>query len=93
MRRSERLNDTAAITGRPFAQGEDHSIHVRRIDNGFIVRTSTCNENTGEYKSSEMFTKNPPRITPPKVDGRQVGSNAGDESLAETKRYLGSKGV
>lgn len=91
-----RLNDTQGLTARPFAGGEEHSVSSRRIDNGYLVRTSTCNPETGEYKSSERFMASQPNITAPRVDGRQVGSasragSVGDEGLAGTRSYLGGK--
>lgn len=90
MAKRGRLSDTAALTQRPFAAGEDHSISSRKIENGYLTRVSTCNSHTGEYKSSEHFTKNPPRITAPKMDGRQGSSgDVGSESLADTRKYLG----
>lgn len=91
-RGSNRLNDTVAIAGRPFAAGEEHTIRSRKIDNGYITHVSTCNPETGEYKCAEVFTKEPPRITPPSMDGRQSrGTNVGSEVLADTKKYLGDK--
>jgi len=83
-----RLNDTRALVDRPFQAGEDHSISVRRIENGYLVRQSACNPETGEYRSSESFSSTPPRITPPKVAGRQANGDTGG-TLRSTKAYMG----
>lgn len=86
---SKRLNDTSSLVNRPFAAGEDHSISTRKIDNGYLTRVSTCNPETGEYKSAEVFTKGQPRITAPRIDGRQGGSVDSGNSLREAREYLG----
>lgn len=89
----KRLSDTAPITRRGLEAGENHTVSTRKIEGGYIVSQSTSNPNTGEYRCTEKFTKNPPRITPAKVDGRQMSGeatgSAGNESLADTKAYLG----
>lgn len=82
-----RLNDTAGLTRRPSSDVE-HTISVKKIDNGHIVRSSTYNCGTGEYKSSEMFSKNPPKIGGmPSAD--VPADAAGSRGLAGTKKYLG----
>jgi hypothetical protein len=89
---NKRLNDTEALVAKGFAPGSDHSVSVRPIDGGFITRTSSYDPETGHCKSSEVFSKNPPRITPPRMDGRQGRTNGdatGSEGLAGTKAYLG----
>lgn len=85
---SRRLNDTESLTSRPFQAGEDHSISVRRVENGYLTRTSSYNPGTGDCKSAEVFTKNPPRLIPPKMDSRQ-GSVGEGNTLKQTKEYLG----
>ena len=94
-RGAKRLNDTAALTSRPFGAGENHSVSVSKIDNGYLVRTTSCNDRTGEYKVNESFSSSPPRILPAKLDGRQGGGNGavGAEGLSTTRSYLGGKGV
>jgi hypothetical protein len=87
MKRS-RLNDTAAISSRSAGSGVDHTISSRKIDNGFIIRESSYNEQTGKYTSSEQFSKDAPRITPGRVDVGASPDGAGN-TLAATKRYLG----
>lgn len=84
---AKRLNDTAAITGRSATSNIEHSISTRKIDNGYIVRESSCDPNTGEYKSSERFMKNAPTIVPAKVS--RGPSPDGPNSLADAKSYLG----
>ena len=87
-----RLNDTVAITAKPLDANESHSICTRKIDNGYITRTSYYNEGTGESRSAEKFTKTAPKITPPRADGRQGASPDSPSSLRETVEYLGPKG-
>ncbi len=89
----KRLNDTEALVVRPFAGGEEHSISSRKIENGYLTRTSSYNPGTGECKSAEIFTKNPPKLTAPRMDGRQGRDATGDSSLADTVKYLGRSGV
>jgi hypothetical protein len=86
---AKRLNDTASLAAKPLGAGESHSISTRKIDNGYITTTSSCNEATGEYRSSQTFTKNPPRITPPAVDGRQgVSPDGAGSALRGAVEYL-----
>jgi hypothetical protein len=85
-----RLNDTAAIAASPPSENQEHSISVRKIDNGFVARSSTCNSATGEYKSSEQYFPSAPRIIPAKV-ARSMSDDAGG-GLADTMAYLNSKG-
>jgi hypothetical protein len=85
-----RLNDTQALTERPFAAGESHSISTRKIDNGYLTSVTTCNPNTKEYKTAEVFTKNPPKIMAPRMDGRQRGpAPDSGNTLRDAKAYLG----
>lgn len=84
----KRLNDTEALArGAPgLYTGEDHSVSVRRIENGFIIRQSECNPNTGHYSTREVFSERQPRITPASVKRGSV--NDGSESLRDTMGYL-----
>jgi hypothetical protein len=87
---AKRLNDTEALVARPFEGGEEHSISSRKISNGYITRTSSYNPHTCEYTSAEMFTKNPPKLQAPRMDGRSAPRDAtGNNSLSDTKKYLG----
>ena len=55
-----RLNDTAAVVAIPAFTPESHehtSKSVRKIDNGYIVTTSSSRD--GRYESSEVFTDSP----------------------------------
>jgi hypothetical protein len=85
----KRLNDTAAIAASPPSENQEHSLHVRKISNGFVTRSSTCNPETGEYHCSEMFSKNAPRIIPAKVAGQGGGPAPG--GLADTMSYLNER--
>lgn len=85
-----RLNDTAAIAATPPSGNQEHSISVRKIDNGFIARSSTCNSATGEYKSSEQYFPSAPKIIPARV-ARSMDADSGG-GLADTMAYLNSKG-
>jgi len=80
-----RLNDTKALASRGMDSGEcEKSVSSRKIANGYLVRESYSNYGTGEYRSTETFSKNPPNL-----DGGSRDA-AGSGMLAETKRYLGN---
>ena len=64
----KRISDTEALVASP-AGGAEHSISVRQIDNGHIVRQSTYNPSTGQYSCSERYHERAPKITGPKVRG------------------------
>jgi len=83
---AKRLNDTRALTEQPSRYGEDHTVSTRKIDNGYLVRESSCDPRTGEYRSSEQFYKEPPRIIPARVArGQNPDQGSG---LADTMKYL-----
>ena len=86
---NKRLSDTAALVAEPFGRGEEHSISTRKIENGFITRTSRSNPMTGEYECREAFSKSQPRILPART-ARGVGEANGESTLRETMSYLGS---
>lgn len=69
MRGKSTLNNTAALVSRGPDGGEEHSISVRKIENGFLTRQSSYNPGTGECHSSETFSKSRPEIRPPRVRG------------------------
>lgn len=84
-----RLNDTAALVSRGPEAGIRHTISSRKIDNGYIVEQSRCNPATGEYSCTENFTREPPRIVAPRLDGRhKVVSGDGPDALKDTVGYL-----
>lgn len=78
-------NDVAG----PMREGEDHSVSVRKIDNGYVIRTSSCG-NDGNYQSSEVFSKEMPEIRPPAVINRQTNGNGGS-SLSSAVKALKSR--
>lgn len=84
---AKRLSDTNAIAGTPYDAGEDHNISVRKIDNGFMVRQSSCDPMTGEYKSSEAYYKERPRVLAPKIF-RGASPDMGEGGLRDTMNYL-----
>lgn len=79
-----RLNDTNALSVRPSREGGEITRSVRKIDNGFLIRESSFDEKTGDYKCSEQYSKD--------VPGAEASprSGVGQETLSDTKRYLGS---
>ena len=81
-----RKNDTAALVASPPQGGMDHTISVRKIDNGYLVRSSSFNDQTGEFKSAETFSKNAPTIVPAKV-ARGANPDAGG-ALERAMDYL-----
>ena len=52
---------TPAPVARPITPGNETSIDVRRISNGFVTRESTYSDDGG-YQSEETFSKKPPKI-------------------------------
>lgn len=84
----KRLNDTAAIVATPLLQNEEHSISVRKIDNGYIVRTSNCDPRTGEYRSQETFQASEPKIIPGRAARQGANADAGASPLKDTMQYL-----
>lgn len=78
-----RLNDTMALASRPASPGVERTVDVKKIDNGYVTRTSEYNSRTGKYTCAEEYSKDPPGSS-----GRSGGS-VGPEGLADTKRYLG----
>ena len=78
---TKRLNDTAALVREPGGNLE-HSVSVRRIDNGFLVCRTTHNEGTGTYTRSEEFSKNAPRVGMPQVKKDAAGYSEGSLSAA-----------
>lgn len=75
-----RLNDTRAITSAPGSDELERTVETRKISNGYIRRESTFNRNTGSYKCSEQYMKDPREA---------AGGMCGPETLADTKQYLG----
>lgn len=85
---AKRLNDTSTIAGGASASGVEHTVRSRKIDNGYVVSTSTYNCETGEYWCSERFSAKPPKISAPGVSG-MARDATGNSSLSDTKKYLG----
>lgn len=82
---ARRLNDTAALVGVPEGSQSEHSLSSRKIANGFVVRESSCNPATGEYRSAETFYKSQPKLVPGSVAGEPADANGG---LADAMKYL-----
>lgn len=80
----KQLNSTAAIVSEPLRMNSEFSISVRRIDNGYLTRKSSCDQD-GNYRSSELYS-----ASPPGRDGKGK-SAVGKDSLALTKAYLEQK--
>lgn len=81
-----RVSDTAAIAGKPSSGMTSHSIHTRKIDNGFVICEHSYNPETGECRDRESFSKSQPRIMPGKV---AYGEVAKDGDLGDAVKYLG----
>jgi hypothetical protein len=87
---AKRLNDTAALVESPPMQGgQEHSIRVKKIDNGYLICTSEYNPDTGVYKSREEFSARPPRIMPGRVAFGRIDPG---NPLADAMRYMGDDG-
>jgi hypothetical protein len=86
----KRLNDTEALQpSSGMSMGSDHSVSVRKIDNGFVVRQSVYNNRTGECSSTETFSEREPKVTAPKV-GRNPAPDQGSP-LRGAMDYLSEK--
>lgn len=87
---ARRLNDTAPIASRPFEAGIEHTVRTEKIDNGYLIKRSSYNGETGAYKCSTEFSKSVPNISPPKIQRDAAGSGDGN-TLADTKNYLNNQ--
>lgn len=63
--------------------GSSCSVDVRRIENGYVTRTSRCEE--GKYSSSESFSREAPKL--PEMAPRERTS-AGRETLRDAIKSL-----
>jgi len=63
------------------AESSSHSTTTRKIDNGYVVCESRC-EN-GEYSSSERYSP-----TKPLIEERAADTNVGAESLRGAMKEL-----
>jgi len=79
-----RLNDTRAIVGMPHEDVSEHSICSKKIANGYIVRSSSYNPETGGYHCEEKFYEECPTLDPPSVRQGEVT----EKGLGDTVRYL-----
>lgn len=84
---TRRLSDTASLVGKSPGGGENYNISLRQVDNGYVVCQSSCDPHTGEYRSSEQFYKERPRIMAPRV-ARGVSPDVGEGGLRDTMNYL-----
>lgn len=80
-----RLNDTGALVGLPMGESTSRTRSVRKIDNGYIVNDCEYSSDTGYSRSSERFSSSPPKG----FAGNAPRSGVGNESLSDTKKYLG----
>lgn len=88
-----RLNSSPAVlAGRPMEANETRSVSTRKIDGGYIVRTSYCNESTGEYRCHEEFTTKPPKVGSLRGPSAEGEDKAGSLGLADTMNYMAAKG-
>lgn len=87
--RKGRLDDTEALTSRPFDSGESHSVSVRQVGDQYLTCTTRYNPRTGMCETSEQISRTAPKIVPAKVSRSEPMGAAGCENLADTKRYMG----
>lgn len=78
-----RLNDTAALVGVPMDSEITRTTSIRKISNGYLVRESSCNPGTGEFRSNEYFSKKPKS-----VEADRPSDAAGSQGLRETMDYM-----
>jgi len=83
---AKRLNDTAGLVAVPLDGASEHTVSVRKMGDGYLIRTSRFNSDTGAYTCDEEYTKAAPRLS---VEGGR-DSSVGAETLSDTKRYLGN---
>ena len=84
-RSAGRMSDTNALVAQPTGGMTSHSIHTRKVANGYMICESSSNDSTGEYRSSEKFCESPPRIIPGRVAYGKVGK---DGDLGDAVKYL-----
>ena len=80
-----RLNDTSALVSQPMRNGGTVTKSVRKIDNGYITKTSEYNDKTGQYKCASEYSKDVPSAN----GGGRARSGVGSEGLSDVKNYLG----
>lgn len=82
----KRLSDTAAIAG-PMSEGGDYSsrsVSVEKIDNGFLIRESTC-DGKGNYSSSCEYSEKRPSLDAEPRGQRQLGAGSLREAMESLK--------
>ena len=85
IKKTRELNDTAAIQSMPIdpvQKDEYTSLNVRKIDNGYLTRTSSNKD--GQYSSSEVYSKDPPQASSDDAQG---------SPMARALRYLTKTGT
>ena len=82
----QRLNDTRAVVDMSTnGGGASHSISSEKIENGWLIRQSSSDPRTGEYRCSTSFSANQPRLIPGRAVRNGMGGNGG---LKDTMDYL-----
>ena len=84
----KRLNDTAALAkalpDTPGTEGHSHSVEIRKIDNGYVCRSSTCGPMG--YRSSEEYYAEKPTLESLGLRGSEVGSSSMADAVASIRR-------
>ena len=57
-------------------ENESYSVDVRKIENGYVTRTSVYG--SGDYKSTEVFSATKPDLDAPKAPRQSGGSSLRD---------------
>jgi hypothetical protein len=83
--RGSRLSDTNSLVAVPSDGMSSHSIHTRKVENGYMICESSSDPNTGQYRSTERFSATAPRIIPGRVAYGKVSS---DGDLGDAVKYL-----
>lgn len=85
---NKRLNDTGALQlPIPSSESATCSTSVRKIDNGYLVRTERYGSGPGNYQCTERFSAEKPVI----VDSFDVAEGASPDSsnsMMRAKAYL-----
>lgn len=79
-----KASDMAAVAS-AGRTSSSHSISVEQIDNGWLIRQSSCGPG-GEYECSETFSPTRPKLVPPQAQaGRALPQGS---ALGKAVRFL-----
>ena len=83
----KKRSSVSVLADMPSGSGDGsahHSVDVRKIDNGYVVRESRCCD--GEYHSSEHYSAEKPNL-----QARTSAPNPGKETMRGAMKELNRK--